>query len=58
MSSSAPITSTCLARPDAIHACAVAKPYTKPEQAAETSIAAARVLPMASLTSAAVDGIQ
>ena len=32
--------------------------YTNPEQAAETSIAAARVFPIASLTSAAVDGIQ
>ena len=42
----------------AIHAWAVANPYTKPEQAAATSIAAARVFPIASLTRAAVEGIQ
>ena len=58
MSSSAPITRTCFASPASIQACAVAKPYTKPEHAAATSIAAARVFPIASFTSAAVEGIQ
>ncbi len=47
-----------MASPPAMYACAVANAYTKPEHAAATSIAAAFVLPMASLTSAAVDGIQ
>ncbi len=41
-----------------MYACAVENAYTKPEQAAMTSNAAAFVLPMASFTSAAVDGIQ
>ena len=52
------MTRACLAIPLVTWACAEAYPYTNPEHAAATSIAAARVLPMASLTRAAVDGIQ
>ena len=52
------MTRTCLAIPLVMYAWAEANAYTKPEQAAATSIAAAFVLPIASLTSAAVDGIQ
>ena len=44
--------------PAAMYAVAVAYAYTKPEQAAATSNAGAFVLPMASLTRAAVEGIQ
>ena len=52
------MTRTCWARPAPMYAWAVAKPYTNPEHAAMTSNAVARLLPMASFTSAAVDGIQ
>ncbi len=52
------MTSTCRASPPAMNAWAVANAYTNPEHAAATSIAAALVLPIASLTRAAVDGIQ
>jgi hypothetical protein len=52
------MTSTCFAIPDVIYAWAVAKAKTNPEHAAAMSMAAARVFPIASLTRAAVDGIQ
>ena len=52
------MTRTCFASPAWMYAWAVAKPYTNPLHAAMTSNAVAFVLPIASFTSAAVDGIQ